>query len=503
MKTRKNFKTLFMLAVAMVLAMAMSITALAAGNTLTINSGDSVNRTYEIYRIFNGNRAEGDVLSNITWNTSAVKSDDLLTALIANNTALGTSFAGDMSAAKVAEEMAKITEEAKIVKLADIISDNVSTATDTKSGSSSVAFDELADGYYFVKETTATAGTDASRSRYMLQILGSQTITAKREKPTVDKKINDNGPKIANEANIGEDVNYEIKSTVPVTTGYDTYSMIFTDTLSKGLTYNEDLKIFVDGVDKTTEALAAGATITTPAIAEGTQIVVTIPDAKVAPFGDGKVITLKYSAKLNDKAVLAPSDNPNAVNLQYSNDPSDSSKKGKTPDSIVKTYTTSLLVQKTEADGTTPLKGAKFKVNKYDDATSAWVEYKTETAVSEDDATLGQLKLDRLGAGKYQIIETEAPAGYNMLTNPTIEITIACLYDADGKFDKFTFTQTSSDPNVSTNVNTGVVTVKNTNGLVLPTTGGIGTTIFYVVGGILVLAAAVLLITKKRMTSEE
>ena len=220
-------------------------------------------------------------------------------------------------------------------------------------------------------------------------------------------------------------------------------------------------------------------------------------DIFVKNFKIGDPIKVTYKATVNEKAIAVVSENK--AKLTYSNDPTNSESKNTTPEEIVKVYTSKIVIDKFESGHeTTKLPNAKFvlykKVTdgektsifyyKWNDTARKveWVEdMKAATVVTTDDQ--GKATFGGLADGTYYLVETEAPAGYNPLTEP-FEVKV------EGN---------------STDTTKLSVTAKvaNKTGTTLPSTGGMGTTIFYVLGSALVLGAVVLLVTKKRMSTKD
>ena len=221
----------------------------------------------------------------------------------------------------------------------------------------------------------------------------------------------------------------------------------------------------------------------------------------VKNYKAGLPIEVIYTATINENAVAKIS--TNKANLTYSNDPTDDSKKGNIPSEDVKVYTSKIAIEKVEklAEGATAtpkkLEGAEFvlykeetientKTTKYYKWNAAekkveWVTDMKDADVKKTDE-YGEASFDGLANGTYYLVETKAPAGYNQLTAP-VTITV------NGGTTETALTVTER--------------VENQAGTLLPSTGGMGTTIFYVLGFVLVVGAGVLLVTKKRMSQGE
>ena len=292
---------------------------------------------------------------------------------------------------------------------------------------------------------------------------------------------------------VGQTVNYTITGKVPDYTGFTSYTYKVADTMSDGLTFKKDVKVTVGGTDVTT-----ACTVTYDANENANSFTVTIPVLS-QKYAIGAEIKVTYSAVVNKQAVAKISQNE--ARLTYSNDPITGSTYTTTP-TVVNVYTSKIVIDKVEkvAEGTTAKKlaGAEFVLYKevpagektahfyykWNDTEKKveWVEEKPGittacTVVTTDDN--GAASFDGLANGTYYLVETKAPAGYNQLTAP-VEVKV------EGGTAEANLTVTAK--------------VENQAGTLLPSTGGMGTTVFYVLGAVLVLGAVVLLVTKKRMS---
>lgn len=543
MKATKRFFSVFLTCVlAFTMAFAMGLTASAADYTITINkpAGD-IDRTYEAYQIFRGN-LDGSTLSDIEWGTG-IDGAAFLTELQKNS-----DYASCTDAKTVAAKLASFTKNPdKAVAFAKLAGKFLTTAT----GSSSTKITVPA-GYYLLKDAT-TDVTENALSLNILEVVKDVTVSPKADHPTVDKKI---GTDIttgveANEATIGDKVPFVIASKVPQMQGYTKYFFVLNDSMTAGLTYNKDVAIKIGAT-----TLAADAyDVTYDDTANTMKIVIKnfIQYKSVA----GKDIVVTYSATLNEKADLKDG-NKNTVKLTYSNNPNVDYKGdnepdttdpvGETPEHVTVTYSTKLQLTKVDgADHNVKLEGVEFQitgtsiktaVSKGDyfkqDAAGTYYQLKdgtfTETAPTTETEskyvstsvkyakvtdTAEQTKMQKvtasgttdangvitfkgLGAGTYYITELKTLGGYNLLTAPiTVEIkatpgTTSCTWTAKVNGENATF----EDDMVK-------LTVENNKGSVLPITGGIGTTIFYVIGGLLVCGAVVMAITKKKLSVED
>lgn len=349
----------------------------------------------------------------------------------------------------------------------------------TKNGTS-VSATGLALGYYFV---TSTNGALCNLTTTDPAV----TIYDKNDMPFV---------KTAPEKNVevGQIVNYTIKGKVPDTTGFDEYTYEIADTMSEGLTFNRDSLTVNVGTENVTGA-DDKCTITYDEATPNTfKVTIKVMKCKV---GDDIVVT--YNATVNEKAVSTVSTN-RAV-LKYSNDPTNKDSKAEKPEVVHKVYSAKITIDKYWMEGETEhkLAGVGFKLYKNGTAENGgtdkklyyvknpdtdavtWTEH-VDQATQVMTSDTGEANFTGLANGTYYLEETKTPAGYNPLTDvKTIKI--------NGSEDGTGLTET--------------VRVENKTGAVLPSTGGMGTTVFYVLGAVLVVGAGVLLVTKKRMSRNE
>lgn len=547
-----SLKRLTALIMAIVMVILVSVPAVAGSTdtyTITINSEKS-GHTYQAYQIFAGEVSEDETtLSDITWGSGIddSKYDTIYSELAAITVTDGTdtyypftstpTVSGGTAlttAAAVADALATYPDAAEA--FADVINKYLSTTYVESSEDPTYTYKitVTGSGYYLIKDkddSVTTAGD--AYTDLMLKVVADVTATAKTVYPTVTKTLSDDDYEAAS---IGDTVSYIITGTIPDTSAYTSYTYIFNDTLSKGLTYVTDsLEVYVttdfatgvyelnDGefeVTTDTEA-SAGKTyykkltedtdytleVGTYDSTNGTTITVTMSDAK--SLSESSVVIV-YSATLNANAVIGGDGNTNTVNLTYSNNPNDSSGEGSTPSSGSNTFTFELDVTKVDGqDATKKLEDAEFVLYKdvegtlyYATATESSGVY-TITGWTDDDADAttfvsgsdGTFNIKGLDTGTYYLKETKAPDGYNTIAD-AIEVEIAATYedtDDDGIYDGVkTLTIAVNDGTPENgNTSTGVVTmdVQNNAGSVMPTTGGIGVTV-YIVGGLVLIVAA-------------
>ncbi|MDD6674483.1 MAG: isopeptide-forming domain-containing fimbrial protein [Lactimicrobium massiliense] len=482
----KHMKKLAAVLVSVLMSFAMMTTVFAADAAptyrLTLN-GTTDGHTYEAYQIFTGDLStneKGDkVLSNVEWGT-------------------GITYKGTESAAEVADKLSAGTMT--IAQLEDSLTLTTPAKTVESSKDSTVTvIDGLAAGYYLVKDKDGTqADKSDAYTKFIVEVVGNTEANLKSGVPTVEKKVkdtNDSTGETSNwqdsaDADINDDVQYQITGTMPANiTDYTSYKYVFTDTMSKGLTYTaKNAKIKIGDTDVTgsfTEAVAKNG--------DSTVVTWTCDNLKgidgVTLAANTKVV-VNYSAKLNDKAVIGAAGNPNTVNLTYSNNPNKGGdgETGKTPDdkNIVFTYKT--VVNKVDQNNKS-LEGAGFTLQKK--VKGIYTDVKTIAAGSKT-----TFEFNGLDDGDYKLIESTTPAGYN--TIDPIEFTISAEHDATSDDPKLT--ELSGGTKFTADKDAGSLTtnVMNTHGSLLPSTGGIGTTMFYVAGGLMVVVAGVLLAAKKK-----
>lgn len=497
MKHVKKFASLLL---ALVMVLGLSITASAEGTTYSITINNSAEgHTYEAYQIFAGDLS-GTTLSNIVWGS-------------------GVSEAGQTALGDAATKAETLKTEADAKKFAKEVAPYLTTAA----GSANTVTDGkyvisgLAAGYYLVKDQDGSlTGDNDSYTEYIIKVVSNTTASPKSGAPTVEKKVKDINDSTDDamtdwqdsaDHDIGDSVPFQLKATLADNvSSYTTYKVVFHDTLSKGLTYNNDAKVYIDGTETN------GFTVTATVNADGTTtLTVSCDDVKALGAGNSSVITVEYTATLNDNAVLGSAGNPNEVYLEYSNNPNKSEKgdneTGNTPKDKVIVFTYKVIINKItknpdydpEVEGSKeyiPLKGAGFTLYKKN-ASGEYVAVGSE--LKGDDMTT--FTWNGLDDGDYKLVETTTPAGYNTIAD--IEFTITAEHEVLS--DNPTLTSLSGGDKFTGEVSTGAVSadIENQSGSTLPETGGIGTTIFYVVGGILVVGAVVLLVARKRMNSEE
>jgi fimbrial isopeptide formation D2 family protein/LPXTG-motif cell wall-anchored protein len=459
----KRLKKALALALALTVVMAYSaVGAFAAGKgTIKINppSGlqDTDTNVYKIYKVFD---ADGNG-TNISYKLC---SGDTLSA---DMTAAG--FSVDSSGNVKGPSGNDLTAEA-IAAIAKYVTDEDLVDTVNATGKTAVTSKQLDNGYYYITTSTGTAVTINSTNPNV-------TVNDKNTVPGLTKVISAassydaDGKKAL--AQIGTDV--EFTSTITVGKGMKGY--VFHDKMSSGLTLKADT------IDVTYSEKPDGygtETVKTGEAAENDTIVIEFPDG----LAEGTTITIKYKATINELALEDDPEN-NTAYVKYGNEDSNN----KTPNEETKVWNAQIGVKKydgAKADDK-PLEGAGFKLKnsegKYyhlEGTVVSWVDKAAgDEHVSNGNGTVPAFT--GLADGAYTLEETTIPSGYTKATDKTITI-------AASNYTNENLSQTAE--------------VENQKGTPLPTTGGIGTTIFYIVGAILVVGAGILLISRRRMQAK-
>lgn len=488
----KYMKKLMTLLAVLTLALAMAVPAFAASITGTITIDNAVTgTTYKAYRIFDLESYDTDKNAYSYKLNSAWNGFPAYSTTIDGNTVNATDFFSVNSAGYIEWSDAKKDAGADFAKLAkafavekSIAWDKTETATDA-----TVTFTNLTLGYYLVDTSLGSlCSLDTTAPSVIIKEKNSDT--------TIEKKIVINGDEKvdSNSAGIGDTVNFSI--TITVKDG-DPKGYVLHDKLS-GLTFNSNsLEV---KVGKTTLTANTDYTLETNP---------TDGDSFDVKFKDGilktnNVVVVTYSATVAANATIAGAGNKNTAKLEYSG-------KHSTEEETT-TYVWKLNVHKYALDSKNKevaLSGAKFVLYRKDGDTKkyakltnkkivGWVTDKGDATTLETDGA-GDILIEGLNVGTYYLEETEAPAGYNKLTEP-IEVEITATTSVTSGSETVQYKNSSESS--YTPATDATVKVLNKAGTQLPSTGGIGTTLFYVIGGGLMAVAAVLLVTKKRMNNK-
>lgn len=457
----KNARKLASLLLALVMVFALATTAFAAGtNSITVN-GAQKGETYKLYKmldlIVNEDQTAYSYTVNTEWN-------DFFT------TGAGKDYVDIDEQGYVTWKTGKDTAadmEAFGKAAAAAVSGKTVVATETPEADGPFTFANLDAGYYLITSSNGTlAIVDTTPTN------PAATVYEKNPDHTLDKKVQEDSDSSwgkENSAQIGDTVNFQ--TTITVKKGAK--NIIMHDKMEDGLSFNAD-SVAIAGLTKGTDY-----TVVTTGLTDDCTFEIRFEQSYLDNITSDTTLTVTYNAVLNEKADITNGEK-NDAKLTWGD-----ASNTEWSETVTKTYQFEILKYAATDTNKNPLAGATFQLK---DASGNVVklvkvsdtEYRvangSETGAVESFTTVasGKIVIKGVDLDKYTLVETAAPAGYNTLKDP-VEVTV-----------------------LATNALT--VEVPNASGTELPSTGGMGTTIFYVLGSILVLGAAVLLVTKKRMS---
>lgn len=538
---KKAIKKLLAALLAVAMVCAMAIPAFAYDTKEDIDK----NHCYDAFQIFKGDVSDDNTISNVQWGQNIPDDKDFLAQLKEDPT-LRIPFQDANSLQEVLDVMKGwTTSDDNSIAFARFVCNYIYTdahanSTPVKQGGHTGGFELDEAGYYLIVDTSSFSSSADGDSyhaynSFLLKVNKDHycvQITPKVVKPTVEKEVYDNDDGSSSGDNngwgssadhaINEEFQFRLIATLPASENngraydyYNEYAVLFNDTLSNGITYDRLDSVVIkskrDTYDITDDNLKYNVDVRH--LESDHSFVVSIPDVKTCVedpgfnLNNGATITVTYTAHLNENAAVNGSaENKNSVRLQYSNNPRpDGEYWGytPTPESEVYVYTYQLNNTKyrDEVNENNKLEGAGFRLYS-DEACNAEDEIKLKM---NDDGTYsrdfstegkgvemlsnkdGQFNVKGLDAGTYYLKETTPPAGYSACKVTPVTITA----NHNGNHVEFD----------SSKLSTTIINKKD-GGITLPSTGGIGTTLFYVVGGGLMVAAIVLLVTKKRMENK-
>lgn len=507
---KKTIKKLAALLLAGALAATAALPAMAeeTGRTHTISNpgnADVSEHSYVAYQILKASSINNGEYGNIDWADNV--SEDAKAAFLA---------VGPYADVEALVAGIQGNDSAKAVALADAAyaqRENLGASTPVTNGQTVLDL-----GLWVIVDTSNASDVEVVNWANLFSSDGTTAVAIRSKVDTVssEKKVQDvndsdenglTGLQDSADYDIGDEIPYTITATLPANySDYDSYFLEFQDDMSAGLTYKDGSAMIKYG---DAEAVAIdNPTNRGDSSYEGGHLWNwTIADLKTAApeLVNGATVTITYKATLNEKAVIGATGNPNKMRIKYSNNPNNAGDgdMNNTPwdTNIVFTYKT--VFNKVDGENH-PLSGADFKLEKM--VNGKWVDVTTlgtdaHPTKSAVDADTAKFEFSGLDDGDYKLTETQTPEGYN--TIDPIEFTITAEHEVqsanptlktltgtDGA--EFTMTAVVADGSLTSDV-------VNESGSTLPSTGGMGTTIFYVIGGILVLAAAIILISKKRV----
>lgn len=410
-----------------------------------------------------------------------------------------TTLTGENTDSGIITAISKLSGE-DIRKFADDFYAQNTAQPDSTTTSSQFA--DVPQGYYLIVETS-TSGDNDTISLVMLDTAAKETVEIKTKEdiPSTEKKTKDVNDSTGEATDWQDSSDYDIGDSVPFKftahlpsnyDAYETYKLEFHDTESTGLTFNADsvvVKVNGTAVDPSMYTIDTNV--------QDETFVIRIADAKQIATSKDDVITVEYTSTLNEDAVIGQPGNPNKMYITYSNNPYDEGE-GKSPEDIVVVFTYQTIVNKVDGAGD-PLAGAGFTLYKFDSVTNEYLPVSDE--ISGEDITTFQFK--GIDDGIYKLVETTVPSGYNQAAD--IEFTVLADHDVESADPKLNTISITPESAFVIDVPQGSLTIdiENLTGAELPSTGGIGTTIFYIIGGVLVLTGGVLFITRKKVDKDE
>lgn len=512
----KRMKRIMALMLAAIMMMAMSVTAFAAEGatgtcTLTVNAKggqDLKGQTINLYKLFDVTESKSGETTNYAYTVNDTYKAALASVLKIDETSKDEDFAAAVT--KLGSDNATAVQKFANDFTAEALTKNLSATANSgkiaEKNKTSYTFNNLAAGYYLVYVT----GGKEIQSSLVTVDADTNTVNLKTEAPSITKTAD------KETVSIGQVVKYTVTGSIPDTTGYAEYVYKIHDELSKGLDFVNDAAGTALEEGATTVTVAVAFTDNSVTAAGTTPTVATLDTANNRKMSldlsawvrdnqanKGKEFTVTYYAKVNKDAVVTEKNN---AQLEYGNNPGDTTittpSEAKTP-----TYPLDILKKKT-GTGTgdvalEKLAGAKFKLYKDSvdeanvikvsetavkgiyvvDPTSATTEFES---VENIDGKGYNLRVNGLAEGTYYLVETQAPEGFNKLTDP-IKVTITKTGDAEWTVKK---NDTAEEDKI--------IDVENSTGSLLPSTGGRGAIAFAVIAALLVFGVAVSFIRDKR-----
>ena len=489
-----KLRKLTCLLLALMMVFAMTATASAADGESTITAPTDSTRTYKVYQIFTGDLGENKVLSNVKWGQNSK---------LPEGKAVGDSV--DETVLKALTSVNSTSEKEILTEIEKYVDLNSTPIGEVSNGSTL----SVANGYYLIKDVgPVNAAAGEAYGRYVVKIVGNTTITPKDSKVTFEKKVQDTNDTTGDTSLWQDSADYDIGDSVPFQLTGTVADDFKQYTSAYYFAFHDKMDESLDFVQNSVEVYVGSTLITdgySLSYTPHTFDLVFDDLRNVAGVTAGSKITVEFKATLNASAKLGNQGNVNDAQLEYSNNPY-SEQRGTTNWDSVIVFTYQVVVNKyaNEAVAGKEKAGAAFKLEKL-----VGQDWKLVNEFQADENT-STFTFKGLDDGKYRLTETVTPSGFN--TIDPIEFTVTADHKVtwEGEARTTILTSLNGAPTeaglieFTPNVESGTLStdVINKSGSTLPETGGMGTTLFYVLGGVLVLAAVVLLVTKKRMRSE-
>ena len=515
----KRVKCVLALLAAFALVLAMAVPAFAEEATCSITAPKN-GHNYEVYQIFTGTLTEDNgtkVLSDIKWGQNSKNREG------AN--------VGDKVSETVLNEITNVATKSDSEKLTVIEKYVDLTASKTFTTVNSGTTENVPAGYYLIKDKDDSYDNKHDAyTQFIVEVAGKVSFQPKTDYPTVEKKVQENsktndttgdyGEKYNDVADysIGDAVPFKLIGSVPDMSQYSTsYKYTFHDTLAKSLTAPAETNVKVYMSSNKAGSGKQEITSNFTVAVSGQEITVSTDNLKeITGISANKYILVEYRAVLNSNAAInkenitgTDNGNINKVYLTYSNNPRNESEAGKTPEDTVIVFTYKIEATKVDGGTNKGLKDVTFRIYKMSGDKKLYAQVadgklKDWITTANDDCVLtsgedGKFSLAGLDDGTYFIEEITPLPGYNSIDPVEIQVNGNTNNGQSGngatsELTDVTFTvgKTTAD----------AITIVNNVGTTLPSTGGMGTTVFYVVGGGLMAVAVVLLVTKKRMENK-
>lgn len=452
-----------------------------ASYTITVE-GATAGHTYEAYQIFKGDLFDS-TLSNITWGSGVTQ----------------FAFNNSTDAAKIAEGL----KEANAAAFAKEAGKHL-TATIAGTGTHAITVNEA--GYYLIKDKNdSQTGKHDAYTSFVLKVVKNTSFKPKSAIPTVLKKVKDRNDKTGLETGWQDSADYDKNDKVPfqltatLPSNYDAfqeYYLEFVDTLSKGLSYNKDAKVYVVNGD-TRQDITNSFTVSEDGSSFKIDNLKAVQGVTITATSK---IVVEYTATLNDQAAIGKKGNPNEVALTYSNDPNalgkgEESPKGETPKDKVIVFTYKTIINKVDQDQKA-LKGAGFTLYKLVKGDNGEEKYQIVQEIKAGDTT--SFEFVGLDAGDYKLSETTTPGGYNTIAD--VMFSIVAQHETESDDPQLTSLTVDKATGFTADTEAGTVsaTIVNKKGSILPSTGSIGTTMLYVFGVMLMTISTLFIFRQKQ-----
>lgn len=499
-----------LLSIVMVLAMilAMSTTAFAAQNeTFNLTIAGTKDHTYNVYQIYTGDVAEENgtlVLSNVKYGKNHIPAGG---------------NEGDSVPDTELKDFLNSVDPANYF-VTSVSGDPVIVNADGSENSVTISVEP---GYYMIMDVTANLPDGQTKSPIILKVAEETTVASKHATIVSTKKVDDKNDSTTEEDSvnwvdsadydIGDDVPFQLTVTLPATlNAYNTYELTFHDKQAAGFDAPQNFKVYIQRanaqlfeIEETYYTVSNSCVKPETCEYSGCTFTFTVNDVKAlyetenVEFENGDILIVEYTSKLNETANVGRAGNENSMYVCHPD--------GHTPVDAVTVLTYDLKVNKIDGTSKEALEGAGFTLQKWNEAAGAW----QNVGVEQVGDGMTSFTWSGIDGGKYKLVETTTPAGYNTIANIefVINATHKDIWLADGNYaledviakDPSGATVVFADKNAEGLLDGKLEgNVENFKGVVLPETGAEGTFFLIAGGALLVMVAAVFMITRKKMS---